>query len=504
MMVFITVLLFYLAFPSGGVGHLSWAALVPVIIALNSSTGRQAFMLGLLAATLGWMCSIWWAVNGISEITSTPANLVIPLVFILCVFSAFPYAIGCWLHIRLKLGNSIIGALKSAVIFTVLITYIPHILPGNLAHALYLNPTFIQLADIGGVPLVFLLINCINFLLANTITLANINKNRAVASFALAICLFLCNMGYGEYRNYQSYASEYTSGKKLNIAIIQPNIEISNRSRDDWLIQRKKLMGILNELEQRSDIDLVVLPEVPVPISYQYYPEDKQFFERHTSSKSLLLTTIKPINNTIENSNGYFNTMELITEGKMRQEYSKQVLLPFGEYIPFEESMPWLSNLFPYAPNYKKGTQTGLLSVKGKNDLINVVPLICYEVVFSDLVGEGVQSGGELLINSSNDAWFNNQAGKKTHYALAIFRSIEYRKHLVRATNNGISGIITPYGSLIGSSAIDNNSLGYSVNQLDLKPIESFYSKYPNLIKYLLLSLALVIILFNRKKHANH
>ena len=165
-MVLITVLLFYLAFPSGGVGYLSWVALVPVITALNRSSGRNAFMLGLLAATLGWMCSIWWAISGVSEITSTPPNLVIPIIFLLCLLSALPYAIACWLYVRLKLGHSVTGALKSAVIFTVLVNYIPHILPGNLAHALYQQPVFLQLADVGGVALVFLIVNCINFLLA--------------------------------------------------------------------------------------------------------------------------------------------------------------------------------------------------------------------------------------------------------------------------------------------------------------------------------------------------
>jgi apolipoprotein N-acyltransferase len=503
-MVLITVLLFYLAFPSGGVGYLSWVALVPVIIALNRSSGRNAFMLGLLAATLGWMCSIWWAISGVSEITSTPPNLVIPIIFLLCLLSALPYAIACWLYVRLKLGHSVTGALKSAVIFTVLVNYIPHILPGNLAHALYQQPVFLQLADVGGVALVFLIVNCINFLLANAITLVKKDRLKAIACIVCATIIFFGNICYGQYRIQQPNSSQFTSSKTLNIAVIQPNIEVSNRTRDDWLKQRKKLTGIFNELEQRNEIDLVILPEIPVPISYQYYPDDKFYFDRHFSSKPLLLTTIKPVVNAVNNSNEYFNTMEFIDEGKVNQEYSKQVLLPFGEYIPFEKSMPWLRGLFPYAPNYKKGNQSVLLSLKGKTDTITAVPLICYEAVFTDIVGKGVRNGGEILINSSNDAWFNDQAGKNTHYALSVFRSIEYRKYLVRATNTGMSGIITPYGSLLDSSQIDNNTMGYAISELDIKPLESFYSNYPNLIKYLLLSFALVIMLFDRKKNVNY
>ena len=503
-MVLTTVLLFYLAFPSGGFGDLSWITLVPIIVALNKSSSKNAFMLGLLAATLGWMCSIWWAVNGISEITSTPINLAIPIVFIFCLLSAVPYAFACWLHVRLNLGKSIIGALISAVIFTVLINYIPHILPGNLAHALYQRPLFIQLADIGGVPLVFFIIHSVNFLLANGITLAEKNKQKAKASVVLAVIIFLGNIGYGQYRIQQSYLLDDSAGKKIRIAIIQPNIDIKNRTRNDWFLQQNTLKGVLNKLEVNNDIDLVVLPEIPVPISYQYYSEDKLYFDRNLSSKPLLLTTIKPVHNTINDNSGYFNTMELVIEKEVRQQYSKQVLLPFGEYIPFEKKIPWLRDLFPYAPNYQRGKDDVLFAVNSNDNVINVIPLICYEAVFSDIVGKGVKEGGELLINSSNDGWFNDPAGNKTHYALSLFRSIEYRKYLVRVTNTGISGIITPYGDLLDSSMIESNTLGYAVSELNIKPVASFYSNYPNLINMIFLSLFIFTFFFKRKLNVDH
>ncbi len=508
LMVITTVALFYFAFPSGGFSHLTWFALVPVVIALNNNSGRNAFFLGLLAATLGWMCSIWWAVSGISEITSTPTNLVIPLVFIFCFLSALPYAVACWLHVRLKLGYSVMGAISSAVIFTVLVNYIPHILPGNLAHALYQKPLFIQFADLGGVPLVFFIIHCVNFLLANAITLIKINKHQSKGCFLLAVTLFFANIGYGQYRMAQSVAIDDNQRKTIHIAMLQPNIDIKHRTRNDWKTQQTILTPVLDEIEQNQRIDLVVFPEVPVPISYQYYPEDKLYFEKHLPSKVLLLTTIKPANNSFEGVTnkeaGYFNTMELITEKRLVQEYSKQVLLPFGEYIPFQKSMPWLKDLFPYAPNYKPGSQTTLLTLKNKDNDIKVIPLICYEAVFTDIVGNGVQKGGEILINSSNDDWFGDIAGKKTHYALSLFRTIEYRKHLVRTTNTGISGIITPYGRLLDSSKINDNILGYSVNKIDIQSITSFYSQYPNLIKYLFMSLALMIVCFSRKLNVNN
>lgn len=502
LMVLCTVLLFYLAFPSGGVGDLTWVVLVPVIFALHNNTGRNAFFLGLLAATLGWMCSIWWAVNGIAEITSSPVNLVIPLVFVFCLLSALPYAIACWVHVRFKLGYSVLGALGSAVIFTVLVNYIPHILPGNLAHALYQRPLFIQLADIGGVPLVFFIVHYVNILLANSITLTHKSKRQSIICALLALCVFLGNIGYGQFRLQHADIEEQAGEKEIRIAMVQPNIDIKNRTRTHWQQQQTKLLTMLSSLEQEQSIDLVVFPEVPIPVSYRYFIDDKDFFDKHLPEKPLLLTAIKPEDG--DKQSNYFNTMELIEGKQVTQEYTKQVLLPFGEYIPFEKSLPWLKELFPYAPHYKPGNQTELLTLQVKENVINILPLICYEAVFSDIVALGVDKGGELLINSSNDDWFGNLAGKKTHYALSLFRAVEFRKYLVRATNTGLSGIITPFGHLLDSSIIEDNTVDYSINTLHIKPLDSFYAEYPNLIKYCFVVCSLLILLFGRKANAKY
>ena len=127
-------------------------------------------------------------------------------------------------------------------------------MPGNLAHALYQQPVFLQLADVGGVALVFLIVNCINFLLANAITLVKKDRLKAIACIVCATIIFFGNICYGQYRIQQPNSSQFTSSKTLNIAVIQPNIEVSNRTRDDWLKQRKKLTGIFKNRPERDDL----------------------------------------------------------------------------------------------------------------------------------------------------------------------------------------------------------------------------------------------------------
>ena len=455
----LTVLLFYLAFPSVGFADLAWITIVPGIIALNKIALRSAFMLGLLTATLGWMCSIWWSVNGIAEITSSSPNIALPFVFFFCLLSAIPYACASWLHVRLGLGHSLRGAFASAAIFTVLINYIPHILPGNLTHALYLRPLFIQLADIGGVALVFFIIHCVNILIANGITLTRTNRTKAINCFVMAILLFIGNISYGHYKSELLHTDVSAQVKSLRLAIMQPNIDITNRTREDWFEQQKKLSQLFLSVNEEQDIDLIIFPEVPVPISYRHYPKDKGFFDQFLTETPLLLTAISPISETIDDNAGYFNTMEFIQEQSIKQDYAKQVLLPFGEYLPFEQYMPWLREIFPFAPNYKPGKESALITIKNsQGDSIQAIPLICYEAVFAEQVAAGVAQGGELMINSSNDAWFYHAAGKRVHLALSVFRSIEYRKYLVRATNTGLSGVIDPYGNFVKESLLTENT----------------------------------------------
>ncbi|SEK40319.1 apolipoprotein N-acyltransferase [Colwellia chukchiensis] len=506
LLILTTVGFFYLAFPTGGYSHFAWIALLPICLALTRQTPRQAFVSGFLAATLGWIFSIWWVVPSLSAISNSPIAALTPLVLIYCCVSALPYAVACWLHVYFNCGKSIHGALFSALNFTVFVNYTPQILPGNLAHGLYNQPLFIQAADIGGVALVFFIIHSVCFLLANAIAIDSKRSKQKLGCVLLAAIVFLANYSYGYLKIKQSQAIDLASSKQINLAMVQPNITIENRSREDWQQLAPELMTMVRNIIATEPVDLIIVPELPVPVSFQHFSFDKKQLSDATQGTALLLTAIKPIADNLADSQGYFNTMELVLDNRLVQNYAKQVLLPFGEYLPFETSLPWLRKVFPGAANYKPGQSKALFELPLAEHSITLVPLICYEAVFSDTVGQGVALGGELLINTSNDAWFGNTAGQKVHLALSSFRSIEYRKPLVRNTNNGISVIIDPFGQQISSSKITPHSQGYSVTTLTIAPMQSFYQQHPNTLKWIFIVLAILTIttkLVNNKKAGN-
>ena len=118
----------------------------------------------------------------------------------------------------------------------------------------------------------------------------------------------------------------------------------------------------------------------------------------------------------------------------------------FGEFLPFEKTLNKLG--------LKKITEGHLSFLKGnsKDNLIlgnlNFLPLICYEIIFTELV-QNSSKDTNLIINISEDGWFGNSIGPHQHFAKAIFRAVEQNSYLLRSTNKGISAIINNKGEVI-------------------------------------------------------
>ena len=128
------------------------------------------------------------------------------------------------------------------------------------------------------------------------------------------------------------------------------------------------------------------------------------------------------------------------------QEYNKKKLVPFGEFLPLEKIL----NKFGlkkitegYGSFLKGGRQNNLIL-----DNLNILPLICYEVIFTNLI-QMSDSDTNLIVNISEDGWFGNSIGPHQHFAKGVFRAIEHNSYLIRSANKGITAIIDNKGEII-------------------------------------------------------
>ena len=139
-----------------------------------------------------------------------------------------------------------------------------------------------------------------------------------------------------------------------------------------------------------------------------------------------------------------YNTVILFDDGQIKQTYRKQHLVPFTEYFPFEEELPWLYNLL-LANDYNwwlVGNEPVVFESAG----VKFSTPICFEDTFGYLSAEFVKNGAEVIINMSNDSWSQKVSAELQHASMAAFRAVETRKSVLRSSNSGITTLITPDG----------------------------------------------------------
>ena len=129
-------------------------------------------------------------------------------------------------------------------------------------------------------------------------------------------------------------------------------------------------------------------------------------------------------------------------------------------------------------------------------DDLNILPLICYEIIFTKLI-QNANQNTNLIVNISEDGWFGNSIGPSQHFAKAIFRSIENNSFLVRSTNKGISAIIDNKGLVVKKL----NKFEAGNIELQVPLIKSKNKNKNDLIFFLLLITYIFIFKFYKKNN---
>ena len=131
----------------------------------------------------------------------------------------------------------------------------------------------------------------------------------------------------------------------------------------------------------------------------------------------------------------YYNRAFLVrSDGVVTDSYDKAHLVPFGEYVPLKQWLPFLGKMVEHVGDFSTGSVGDTLDW-GEH---KIGALICYELIFPFLSRAAVQKGAGLLINITNDAWYGKTSAPYQHFSMAVFRTVETRRALVRSANTGM------------------------------------------------------------------
>ena len=222
---------------------------------------------------------------------------------------------------------------------------------------------------------------------------------------------------------------------------------------------------------------------------------EKKFNENHFI---IIGTTSQSIKN---GSQDYFNSFSVYDNKlELLSTYNKINLVPFGEFLPFESILKriGLKSLTNNYQSFTRGDSREIIEIKYKNSSIRILPLICYEIIYSGKLFN--DSNFDLIINISEDGWFGQSIGPKQHFDHSIIRAIESGKYILRSSNNGIAAIVNPLGII--EKRVDFGESGY-VELNEIKIVHpTIFSKYGNKIFGLLILMYILLIFsFNRIKN---
>ena len=140
------------------------------------------------------------------------------------------------------------------------------------------------------------------------------------------------------------------------------------------------------------------------------------------------------------------NAAWLFSEDGASAPYVKRHLVPFGEFIPLDETIPALRRLAPAGVTCAAGEGPVLLDLPlRRGGTARLSPLICFEDTVPATARASAREA-DILVSISNDAWFDGSCEALQHHAEAAFRAIENGLPLVRASNRGVCAVIRPWG----------------------------------------------------------
>lgn len=505
--------LLFLAFPDYNLWWAAWVALVPLLVVLDGRSIKYAFLLSCLCSLVFFPGIGHWLfeTKGYKLLHHAIWDFYLAI-----YFGLFGIAFSC---ISRRLG--IVSALFATPFLWVSLEYLRSNMGfmafpwGLLSHSQYQTLQIIQIASLTGNCGVSFLVATVNaafagfvFAMANEARPARLLPSLILNPAATALSCIAAVLTIGSLIYGHITLAEPIVGNAIKVSVVQGNIEQGKKWDPKYA---KFIMQTYADLTQEASKDepaLIVWPEAATPRAITrdrgLYSELRGIAER--ANVPLLLGSSSHEKFKVERVRRVKlqNSAFLIRpdETTRNQRYDKICLLPFGEYLPMKDVIPWSYLQIPRVVDYIPGKDFTVFQAPGFRFSVT----ICWESIFPELVREFVRGGAQFIVNITNEAWFGKTAAPHQFVSMNVFRAVENRVYLVRCANTGVSCFIDPYGRIVdrvkdvsGEDLFVRGVLTQTVIPMESKTI---YNRYGDWLAWLSIGFSgiLVIVALLRKK----
>jgi len=461
---FLSGLLLVVIQPPVNLYPLAFLALIPLLASIDKDNLRFSFLSGYVAGIVSYLGLIYWVIIAMNHYggISIPLSALILLLFVayLSCYTGL-FTLSCaWLEKRFSIPVPI-----TAPLIWILLEYVRGFFMSGfpwsfLAHSQHNFLPFIQIVSITGTYYLSFLIAAVNAVLFS------LWRRKRISFVYIFIVAVLCTVTlvYG----FVSLAGKEEIREK-SVSIVQGNIRQDVKWDETFKVMTIKKYAQMTSVSGKT-ADLIVWPETAMPFIF----DEEIHANRYIKSLSVEMNT-NILFGTISKGmpRGYYNSVYVIGKnGETAGVYNKVHLVPFGEYTPLVSYLPFLQKLTAAGGDFIPGE--GYVPIK--TDIGNIGVLICYEGVFPSIARKTVRQGAQVLVNVTNDAWYDRTSAAFQHFTFYIFRAIETDRYVLRAANTGISAVIDPKGRIKSKTPIFTEEV--LKDSFAMKNTKTFYVRY--------------------------
>jgi apolipoprotein N-acyltransferase len=494
-------------------------AFIPLLIAMENiltsdskKKGKKVFGVAFFTFAIWNTSCIYWVFNSLNAVMPVPVALLVSLIPF--GLAALLMTIAFWLYSRMRLVSGKLISYTALICFWLAFEYLhqtwdlsfPWMNLGNGFSNFHQIIQWYEFTGVYGGSLWVLLANIVGFEIYTASRENAPIKRLALILAGLIIIPILYSITI--YTNYEEKINP------SNIVVVQPNIDPYQKFGEmPTSVQLAQLLRLSDSIGQ-ANTEYFIWPETAIPEntdegtihSNNNFLATQSFLKKYRNANVLTgissyaiydspLTATASYDVVSKKYYDSFNTAVLIENSPKVQFYHKSKLVPGVELMPFSSALTFLKPVFAGFG----GTTGGYGSQKEPSVFytqsgIGAAPVICYESVWGEYVGDYVNKGAQFIAIITNDAWWGNTSGKDQHIVYAKLRSIETRRWVARSANTGISAFINQRGDITQQSGWWHaTALKQDIN---LNDEITFYTRHGDYIAKAASILSAVLLLF--------